>query len=402
MPQSVRAPVEARSRRLRLAPKGAPYWVPIERGLSVGYYRPAAGSGTWKARVLLGATPVRFGQTTLGHADDHADANGDTILSWPQAQAAARVWATKRTRSGPATVGHACERYLADLKARKGERAERDAAGKIGKHVLPILGDQLLAELNADSLRSWQADLVHGADDEARRKSRDSANRVLAILKAALNLAFHDGLVAEDQAWRRVRAYRGVGEARKVILSPDDLQRLLDACGSDLRPLVAMGACTGARLGELTAARVSAFDMGSATLRVSGKTGSREIHLNDAAAALCRQLADGRRSEDMLFTTRVGGAWTESLHKRPFKEAVKRAGVDRRTTFYALRHAYISHALKTGVPAKAVADHCGTSVRMIEQNYAKFLPEDRARYAAMAAPALDIFGFGDRGAPSER
>jgi len=69
---------------------------------------------------------------------------------------------------------------------------------------------------------------------------------------------------------------------------------------------------------------------------------------------------------------------------------VARAGIDPKTTFYALRHAYISHALKVGVPAKAVADHCGTSLRMIEANYAKFMPEDRARYAAIAAPALRV------------
>jgi hypothetical protein len=42
------------------------------------------------------------------------------------------------------------------------------------------------------------------------------------------------------------------------------------------------------------------------------------------------------------------------------------------------------------VPAKAVADHCGTSLRMIEANYAKFVPEDRARYAAAAAPPLRL------------
>jgi integrase len=59
-------------------------------------------------------------------------------------------------------------------------------------------------------------------------------------------------------------------------------------------------------------------------------------------------------------------------------------------TFYALRHSYISRALRQGVPAKAVADHCGTSLRMIEANYAKFIPEDRARYAAVAAPPLRL------------
>ena len=81
----------------------------------------------------------------------------------------------------------------------------------------------------------------------------------------------------------------------------------------------------------------------------------------DDALALCRRLVSGRRPEAELFSTSGGGPWTESLHKRPFHAAV---------------------------PAKAVADHCGTSLRMIETNYAKFIPEDRARYAAIGAPAI--------------
>ena len=270
-------------------------------------------------------------------------------------------------------------------------QAAKGAEQKIKKHVKRVLGAKLVADLTADDVRSWQTGMVRGEDDEARRRSRDSANRVLGILKAALNLAFQDGLAADDRAWRRVGAFKGVGESRKVILAVKELQRLIDACPDGLRELVAAGAWTGARLGELTNAKVRDLDQEARTLRVAGKTGSREIHLCDDALALCRRLVSGKRPEAELFSTSGGGPWTESLHKRPFHAAVKLAGIDPDTTFYALRHTYISHALKAGVPAKAVADHCGTSLRMIETNYAKFMPEDRARYAALAAPKLRLY-----------
>src|SRR5687767_6115742 len=100
----------------------------------------------------------------------------------------------------------------------------------------------------------------------------DSANRVLAVLKAALNLAFKDELVADDRAWRRVQAFRGVGEARKVVLSDAEIQKLLDACPGGLRELVAAGAMTGCRLGELTGAKVRDLDQQASMLRVRGKT----------------------------------------------------------------------------------------------------------------------------------
>ena len=58
--------------------------------------------------------------------------------------------------------------------------------------------------------------------------------------------------------------------------------------------------------------------------------------------------------------------------------------------FYSLRHSYISRALGQGVPTKAVADHCGTSILMLQRFYAKFIPGDQQRYAAMAAPAITL------------
>lgn len=214
------------------------------------------------------------------------------------------------------------------------------------------------------------------------------ANRVLAVFKAALNLDFNDGLVADDRAWRRVQAFKGVGEARKVILSDSDIQMLLDACGEGLRELVAADALTGCRLGELTGAQVRDLDLAAATLKVSGKTGSREVHLAPDALLLLKRLSAGKRPQDHLFLTMDGQPWGESVHKRPFAAAVARAGLDPDTTFYALRHASITRMLKAGVPTQAVAEHHGTSARMIELNYAKFIPADLARYAALAAPAL--------------
>ena len=175
-----------------------------------------------------------------------------------------------------------------------------------------------------------------------------------------------------------------------VILAPDALQRLIDACPVGLRELVTAGALTGARTGELTGAEVRDLDLESATLRVAGKTGARDIHLDASALALCRQMASGKEPNNRLFTTGVGSAWTASLHQRPFAAAVELAGIDPDAVFYSLRHTYISHALKMGVPAKAVADHCGTSLLMIQRNYAKFMPEDRKHYAEIAAPESSI------------
>jgi hypothetical protein len=46
-------------------------------------------------------------------------------------------------------------------------------------------------------------------DPEAIRRRRSTANRLLTVLKAALNRAFHDGRIASDEAWRKVKPFRG-------------------------------------------------------------------------------------------------------------------------------------------------------------------------------------------------
>jgi integrase len=395
MARSVRARIETRSARLRLAGRKEPYWQTIERGLAVGYYRARrGGAGTWSARVLLEG---RYKLEALATADDHTDADGETVLDWRQVQAAARAWAAKQTGNGPCTVKTACQDYVADLRARKGERAAKEADGRLKKHLLLVLGERRLADLTAAELTAWRNSLVADEDEEDEdkvRRSRDTANRLLSFVKAALNLARNSGRVADDSAWRTVKPFQGVGAARKIILSDAELQRLVDACGPGLRELVLLGAWTGARSGELAGARVRDFDRDEATLHVTGKTGSRDVYLAPPALALAKRLASGKRPADPLVTTAAGGPWTKSLHYRPFGEAVATAGLDDATTFYSLRHTFISRALKALVPVKAVADQCGTSMAMIERHYAKFIPSDLASYAAAAAPTIQVTATG--------
>jgi integrase len=383
------AKIDTRTARGKLTHRKAPYWHVLEPGLAVGYHRPKSGAGAWWVRALIDGT---HRMAALGTADDLADGAG---LNWKQAQAAARDWLKQQTTSvsaeAPLTVTAAIENYAADLRARKGERPAQELLGRMRRHLLPVLGERQLTELTTAELTSWRNSLsdLDGDEDDFRR-SRDTANRLLTMARGAFNHAFSTGRVADDRAWRRVKPFHDVGEARKVILSESEIQRLIDACEPGLRELVALGAMTGARLGELTTAKVRDLDQGAAKLVVRGKTGARPITLPPAAVTLCARLVAGKRPSEHLLTTAREFPWTASLHARPFAAAVAKAGLDPETVFYSLRHSYISRALVAGVPTKAVADHCGTSIAMLQRYYAKFIPTDMARYAEMAAPAISV------------
>lgn len=391
MARMVRNSIASRSQRLKLAARKEPYWVVLERGLSLGYHRSPRGAGGWWARVRL---DEKYRSEAIGTADDHEEADGERYLDFGQAQRAARIWADRQTGAGPLTVQKACEHHVEALRVAKGERAAYHAASVVKRHIVPKIGAERVADLTADQVRRWRDSLVKLAgddfDEEDERRSRDTANRILTVFKAAMSRAFGDGLVKDDRAWRAVKAFKGVGEARATVLTLEEMQRLVDCCPSGLRELVAAGAYTGARLGELTSARVRDLDAKGRTLSVRGKTGPRVVHLDAGAFALFSRLAKGRPGGDPLLRTADGGAWTASLHLRPVAAAVASARLDPATTFYALRHSYITHALNAGIPLKAVAEHCGTSVVMISRTYAKVIAGMQARYAAMAAPTIQL------------
>jgi integrase len=391
MARLVRSSIGNRTQRLKLEPRKEPYWAVLERGLSLGYHRSPRGAGAWWVRVLVTG---KYRSSTLVSADDHEVADGERYLDYGQAQRAARAWADRQTGAGPLTVAAACRRHVEALRAGKGERAAYHAQSVVNRHIEPKLGKELVADLRADTLRRWRDGLVKLAgdqfDDEDERRSRDTANRILTVLKAALNRAFEDGLVKDDRAWRATKAFKAVGEPRQALLTNEEIQHLVDCCPPGLRELVAAGAYTGARLGELTSAKVSDFSAKHRTLSVRGKTGPRIVHLDVGAAALFARLTKGRGAADPLLRTAEGRPWARSWHLRPVADSIAAAKLDPATTFYALRHSYITHALNAGVPIKAVAEHCGTSVIMISRTYAKVLAGHHARYAAMAAPTLDL------------
>ena len=83
-------------------------------------------------------------------------------------------------------------------------------------------------------------------DPEATRARRSTANRVLTVLKAALNHVWShppegcEAAVAafDPEAWRKVKPFRGADAARVRYLSEDECRRLLNGCVPDFRPLV--------------------------------------------------------------------------------------------------------------------------------------------------------------------
>jgi integrase len=286
----------------------------------------------------------------------------------------------------------AAEIYLDWLTA-KNIRTAADTRGRLNRHFLSKFGDRAIMSLTKTMLYRWLASMVVTSDDaEEVRRSKDSANRVLSMVKALLNHAVRDpsnGLT-DDSAWRFVRPFHGVSKPRDIRYTGDEVRSLVASAGDEaLANLITGAYLTGARYGELAEARVSHFDARTMTLRVNvGKTGTRTIILQTSAAHFFKRLAIRRTSEDFLFVRGDGSRWKRSDQTRPIKDALKKAGLAPDGSIYALRHTYVSHAIEGGVPLNIIADNCGTSVRMIEKTYAKILAAKRRDFIERGAPSL--------------
>ena len=241
-------------------------------------------------------------------------------------------------------------------------------------------------------LDRWLASLViKSADPEDVRKSKDSANRVLSMVKALLNHAMRDqshGL-KDDFAWRLVKPFNRVSKPRDVRYTDEEVRRIICGAKDELAAnLIRAAFLTGARYGEMIESLVSGVDLTAKTWTVRGKTGQRSILLQQSAVDFFEQLIDGRAFDDFLFVRADGRRWKKSDQTRPFKEALSAAGLSTEGSIYALRHTYISIAIEGGVPLTVIAKNCGTSVRMIEKTYAKLLNEKERAFIEKGAPSL--------------
>jgi integrase len=362
----------------------------IGRGLSVGYRRNRT-AGTWVFRQSDGRGG--FQTKAIGSADDFDEANGEDILDFWQAQDKIKSLARPDgvRKVSPLTVSEAFDRYIPKLRA-KNARTAKDTEGRVKKHFFPEFRSRRVVDLTQTEISNWHASLTKTSDDEeVVRRSKDSANRVLSMVKAFLNDAWQDrkNHIPNNDAWRNVKPSKNVARAREVRYAPAQARRLIRSCiDENFADLVRGSYLTGARYGELNGAKVVDFDARARTLRVSGKTGSRDIILQSSAVNFFKRITKGRPRDSFIFVKANGEKWKRSEQTRPMKAAIKKAELDDRGNLYALRHAYISEAVERNTPLTVIAKNCGTSVRIIEKTYAKVLRAKEREFVERGAPSL--------------
>jgi integrase len=421
MPRTVAdAPLTTRAARERLSVRHQPYWRGIDAGAAIGYRKGATG-GVWLVRVADPAAGGGYRQSTLGRADDTLKAAGTEVLEYRQAEAAAREWIARHHRiaagmepepaatpTAPYTVADAVADYLTDYAARGGKAvaATRQAAEA---HILPELGNLPLARLTRDRLKAWHRAIAASparlrarkgqrrhrntdSDPEAARRRRSSANRILTVLKAALNHAKAEAKVTcPADAWTAVKPFREADAPKVRYLLEAEITSLADACPPDFRDLVTGALLTGCRYGELAAMNAGDFDPQVGTVTIGRSKGGKPRHvaLTAEGRRFFERLAAGKPGPAPLFqrdatlkqATRSAAAvtararWGKSDQFRFIREACAAAGIAPSISFHELRHTYGSRLAMRGVPMAVIAAQLGhADTRMTERHYAHLGP----------------------------
>lgn len=383
--------LESRTNRAKLK-IGARKWVAVGEGAALGYRRTAEGFGTWQARIW---TRKGYRFSALGEADDFRDANGETVLDYFQAYEKARAWALDAenlasVRGRKTTVGEAAERYLAWYRDHR--KAYRETELTVNAHILPAFKDRRLADLRKPEISEWHEKLAALAPrrrtgkkakrpkvgerpktDDAKRARRATANRILTVLKAILNRAYEDELVADNGAWKRVKPFKNANEPKVRFLATAECERLSNACPADFRALAKAALFTGARYSELASLCVADVNLDAASvyIRPSKSGRGRHVPLSPAGLAFFRSVVAGKLGDALAFTKADGTPWGKNHHVRALKGACATAKITPEIGFHELRHTYASLLAQRGADLLTISKLLGhADTRITARHYA--------------------------------
>ena len=428
----------SRAARAKLAIQARPYFTHVRDGLSLGYRRGKRG-GSWIARAFDKENGYRY--EPLGKSNDLVESVG---MSYQQALDAVQAWVAnvKRTDSGEPetdaeyTVARAMADYIADRERTK-RKSQPRAQMIVDAHINPMFGHIQLDKLSHGKVKAWRDGLATAAprqrtgfvmekvlvdklvrgekkqvwaqratttplpqafrevdmsDPDVLRMRQATANRILTVLKAALNYAHQERKVASKSAWESVKPYRKVDVPKVRFLTDEEVSALMPACEPSFQVLVKAALLTGCRYGELTAMKVEAFDEAEARVYVAdSKNGeSRYVDLNNEGVALFAEMTEGRNGKETIFLRANGKHWKSSEQKRPMDAACAVAKLEC-VTFHILRHTYASHAVMNGMPIAVLSEHLGhKDTRITERHYAHLSQSYKKKLIRDNAPS---FGF---------
>ena len=253
--------------------------------------------------------------------------------------------------ASPQAISPLRQRMLDDMRMRKfGEKTQLDyvrAVRTFTKHL-----GRSPDSATVEDLRNYQLHLVdHGI-------SPASLNSAISGLKFFFGVTLsHPELVAKLQPVHLPRKL-------PVILSPDEVKRLIAAAGNlKHQTALALAYATGLRVNEIVTLKVGDIDSQRMTLRVEQGKGQKDRYAMLSPVLLERLRVWWRvaRAQGKM----LDGGWlfpgqnpVQHLSARQLNRAIHaaadEAGIEKRISMHSLRHAFATHLLEQHVDIRLI------------------------------------------------
>jgi integrase len=245
-------------------------------------------------------------------------------------------------------------------------RTKKNTLARLRNHVVPLLGNKRVTEINAGDIERFFQDVATGKTkmDEKRgprtriivRGGAGGARKVLQDLSAVFSFAKRRRLVDDNPC--QTAAVRRTANQRTRALSLDELKRLggaldeLEQEGANKKALniARLWALTGCRHMEVATLKWSEVNLEEGLLELDdSKTGRSVRPLGIAAQTLLAELAKAKDPRSSyVFPAERGNGYFQGT-KRYWVRAIKKAELHG-VTPHTLRHTMGSTATSTGEP----------------------------------------------------
>jgi integrase len=284
----------------------------------------------------------------------------------------------------------------------------------IEAHIVPVLGQVRLEDMNARRVEAFYNKLQHPAD-ESRGLSPKTIANVAGVLKTSMRDAVRLGYLTVNPI-SEARRPRGRSPEMNAW-QPAELGAFLDAAATDRQAAVwQLAATTGMRRGEILGLRWADinFDEGILTIRstrvATGGTvindtpktakGARTISIDKVTLEALKRLK-AKQAEQQLA---LGDVWCNDAgyvaveedgspshpltFSRRFVTIGKQAGLPR-IRLHDLRHSYVVAARRAGVDIKTVSERIGhADINVTLRVYDHVFRDDDSRAADETAELI--------------
>jgi len=146
-------------------------------------------------------------------------------------------------------------------------------------------------------------------------------------------------------------------------LSTKDIKKMFEALEHNPKHQLLMKLCygMGLRVSEIVKLKVSDIDSHSMLVLVSNAKGKKDryVVLPESALELLRSYYRQYKPKEYLFEGQYGGHYSERSVQTVFKNAMKKAKINKKVGVHSLRHSYATHLIEQGTDIRFVQELLG-------------------------------------------